>query len=149
MISKEAVYGKCLQIARQKAELLQQNLAGLRDSAANETKSTAGDKHETALAMLQIEQANTGKQLEEAQELYRQLTKIDIQRPADSVITGSLVKTNHGYIFISVALGKIGIDEQTVFALSRYAPLGQKLFGLQVNGQGEVNGKKYIVEEIL
>jgi transcription elongation GreA/GreB family factor len=149
MISKETVYGKCLQIAHQKVELLQQHLAGLRDNASNETKSTAGDKHETALAMLQIEQANTGKQLEEAQELYRQLTKINIHWPADSVVTGSLVNTNNGYFFISVALGKIAIDEQIVFALSRNAPLGQRLFGLKVDGQVEVNGKKYVVEEIL
>jgi hypothetical protein len=44
--------------------MLQQVLADLKESGANETKSTAGDKHETALAMLQIEQANTRGQLQ-------------------------------------------------------------------------------------
>ncbi len=46
--------------------MLQQRLNDLKESGANETKSTAGDKHETALAMVQIEQANIRKQLEEA-----------------------------------------------------------------------------------
>lgn len=148
MISKEAVYKKCLETAKQKLELLQQTIVSLRESAANETKSTAGDKHETALAMLQIEQANAGKQLEEAQLLYNQLAKIDLHTPSGKVVTGSLVKTNQGYFFISVALGKLVMDKQIVFALSRNSPLGQMLFGLQVDEQAELNGRKYLVEEI-
>ena len=99
--------------------------------------------------MLQIEQANTGRQIDEAQALHLQLTKIDIHKSSDKVILGSLVKTNNGSFFISVALGKIEVDGQTFFALSRNAPLGQRLFGLQVNNEVEVNGKKYIILDIM
>jgi hypothetical protein len=42
---------------------VQKVLADLHHSASNETKSTAGDKHETALAMLQLEQENKRQQL--------------------------------------------------------------------------------------
>jgi hypothetical protein len=52
----------------------------LNDSAKNETKSTAGDKHETALAMLQIEQENTRNKLKEIKEQKLQLDRIDIKK---------------------------------------------------------------------
>jgi len=58
MTLKQKAHQHYLQMVNDKISLLRQDLAGLRESGANETKSTAGDKHETALAMLQIEQAN-------------------------------------------------------------------------------------------
>jgi hypothetical protein len=64
MTLKEQVYTRCLEVLVGKINLLKQTMNDLKESASNETKSTAGDKHETALAMLQIEQENTNKQLE-------------------------------------------------------------------------------------
>ena len=74
MTLKQKVYQHYLQFVNGKISLLQQVLADLKESGANETKSTVGDKHETALAMLQIEQANKLKQLAEviAQKILRQ-----------------------------------------------------------------------------
>ncbi len=59
MTLKQKIHGHTLEIINAKISLLQKVLADLKESGSNETKSTAGDKHETALAMLQIEQANT------------------------------------------------------------------------------------------
>jgi hypothetical protein len=64
MTLKQKIYNYYLQLINDKVHLLQQVLADLKESGSNETKSTAGDKHETALAMLQIEQANTRGQLQ-------------------------------------------------------------------------------------
>jgi hypothetical protein len=64
MTLKQKIYNYYLQVINDKVYMLQQVLADLKESGANETKSTAGDKHETALAMLQIEQANTRGQLQ-------------------------------------------------------------------------------------
>ena len=60
---KQRVYEQCRQRIDEKISLLSHMLEELKESSSNETKSTAGDKHETALAMLQIEQENTGRQL--------------------------------------------------------------------------------------
>ena len=65
MTLKQKVYNHYLQAVNDKIKELQQVLTELKESASNETKSTAGDKHETALAMLQIEQANVQGQLQE------------------------------------------------------------------------------------
>ena len=74
---KQKIYNHYLQIIHDKVSMLQKVLDDLKESGANETKSTAGDKHETALAMLQIEQANTRTQLQEVLNQQAALEKIN------------------------------------------------------------------------
>ncbi len=128
--------------------MLQKVLDDLKESGANETKSTAGDKHETALAMLQIEQANKRAQLQEILNQHAALEKINPAISAPIVVNGSLVKTNRGYLFISIALGKAIIDKNPVIALSPGSPLGQKLMGLKAGDIALINETEYRIEEI-
>lgn len=148
MTRKENVYRYFLEILNNKVNMLQQVLADLKESGSNETKSTAGDKHETALAMLQIEQANTRGQLQEVLTQKAVLEKINPAISASMIVNGSLVKTNRGYLFMSVALGKAVIENITVIALSPQSPLGQKLMGLKISEVAGINNIEYVVESI-
>jgi len=145
---KQKIYDHYLQKINDRITELQQVLADLKESGSNETKSTAGDKHETALAMLQIEQANTRSQLQEVSDQKVKLEKIDPALSAIVIVHGSLVKTNRGYLFISIAAGKITIDHSTVIALSPQSPLGQKLMGLKAGEKAAINNTVYIIEHI-
>ena len=111
---------------------------GLGESAANDTKSSAGDKHETGRAMIHIEQETIRKQLNEALEQKSILEKTE----------GRLIKTSRGYVFLAVPIGKIVSEENTVMAISPGSPLGIKLAGLKVNESAEVNGVKYFVQGV-
>jgi transcription elongation GreA/GreB family factor len=146
---KKIIHAYYLEAAITKINTLQQTLADLKESGTNETKSTAGDKHETALAMLQIEQANKRAQLQEALEQNAVLEKINNVTNTTKIVQGSLVKTNKGYFYMSAALGRTLVDEIVVIAISPQSPLGAKLMGLCVNNTAEVNGNVYLVEEIL
>ena len=128
--------------------MLQQTLADLKESGSNETKSTAGDKHETALAMLQIEQANNRGQLQEVLEQRLALINIKPDIITKKVLLGSYVKTNKGNFYISVALGKLIIDGETVMAISPQSPLGAKLMGCCVHYTVTINTHTYLVESI-
>ena len=128
--------------------MLQQVLADLKESGANETKSTAGDKHETALAMLQIEQANTRGQLKEVLEQKAALEKINPALSAAIVVNGSLIKTSRGWLYLSTALGKARVGDITVIALSPQSLLGKKLLGLTVSDVAEINNNFYVIESI-
>jgi transcription elongation GreA/GreB family factor len=143
MLLKEKIYQACTQMMQEKISHLQQILKELHYSAANETKSTAGDKHETALAMLQIEQENKRKQLKELQMQQVVLDKIDPNHISVEILNGALVKTDKGYFFISVALGKVEVGALGVYALSATSPLGAKMRGKQAGNSVEVNGTKY------
>lgn len=148
MTFKQKVYEHYLSLLNEKINVLQIVLNELYDSAKNETKSTAGDKHETALAMLQIEQENTHKKLQEAIEQKQQLQTIDLSVQSAIIIKGSLVQTNHAYFFISIALGKINLDNKTIFAISPQSPLGSKLIGSTLNESLAMNDTTYFIENI-
>lgn len=148
MTLKEKIYAHYLQLVNEKINRLQQVLADLKESGAGETKSTAGDKHETALAMIQIEQANMRSQLKEATSQKALLEKIDPSASAIQVANGSLVKTSKGYFFISLALGKAVVDGITVIAISPQSPLGSGLMRLIVKDTADINGSSFAIESI-
>lgn len=148
MTFKENAYKICIELLNKKINEQRQILNELKQSASNETKSTAGDKHETALAMLQIEQENTNKQLENLLLQKLQMLKINPAVKAVQISPGTLVKTNKEYLFLSIALGKIKVEGVRVVTLSPQSPLGSKLVGLNVNETVTVNGTNYFIESI-
>ena len=76
------------------------------------------------------------------------LEKIDPALSSSKIVNGSLVKTDKGYLFISIALGKATINDKPVTALSPQSPLGKKLLGLSVGDVAEINNNKYMIETI-
>lgn len=145
---KIKVYNRFLQMVLDKISMLQQELLDLKESSSNETKSTAGDKHETALAMLQLDQEKTSGQLKDALVQKALFEQIDPAISTPRITNGSLVKTNKGYLFLSVAIGKITVDGKTVIALSPGSPLGKALMDLRRDDIASINNNLYQIEDI-
>ncbi|RXK60382.1 hypothetical protein ESA94_07890 [Lacibacter luteus] len=143
MTLKEKIHQTCMELVQQKIDALQKNLHDLSDSAGNETKRTAGDKHETALAMLQIEQENNSRQLKEVLQQKAALEKLDPHLQTEMVVRGSLVETNKGFFYMSLGLGKLKVDEQLVFAVSPDAPLGKLMLMKKVGDAFQFNNTAY------
>src|SRR4051812_5212406 len=113
-----------LQILQRYKELLQDRIdvfqdmiSGLTDDAQNDAKGSAGDKHETALSMMHLEQEKLNHKLREILEQKNILDKIDSAAIHQKVALGSLVQANGMLLFMSAALPKITIGDKTVFAL--------------------------------
>ena len=145
---KQKVYEHYRELLEDKILSLQKVLDDLKESGANETKSTAGDKHETALAMVQIEQANKRAQMEQLLAQKAVLNKIDPSIQSIQVVNGSLVKTQQQYFFISVALGKAIVGEKNIVALSAQSPLGKILMGLKKGNTASFNQTHFLIQEI-
>ena len=109
----------------------------------NETKSAVGDKHETTRVMMQLEQEKLQKQMGELHNQKNSLEKLPVTQTNTKIINGSLVETNLGWIYISVGLGKISVDGETVITISSNSPLGMKLVGLNVNETVNMNNLIY------
>lgn len=123
-------------------------MATATESANNETKSSAGDKHETARAMMQLEQEKLSYQLKDLQDQKLELEKIDISKPSAQIAKGTLIQSDKGFLFLSIGLGKINVDDKTVFAISPQSPLGVKLLGKKENDIVDMNGVKYTIEKL-
>lgn len=142
------ILAQCQVILSNKEDLLLKQLAELSESLLSEQKSTAGDKHETGRAMLQLEQEQLRKQLSEIQTLIKDFNSIDYLTSTKKVITGCFVKTNHGYFILSVGIGKVKNKGTEVFVISPQSPIGKCLMNKSVKDSFDFNGKKYVIEEI-
>jgi transcription elongation GreA/GreB family factor len=118
-------------------------ISGLTIDAQNDAKGSAGDKHETALSMMHIEQEKLNYKLKEVLEQKKILNTIDETITHKVIALGSLVTVNEMMLFISTALPKINLNDKTIFAVSPQSPLGSKLMGKEVGFEFELQGKNY------
>jgi transcription elongation GreA/GreB family factor len=148
MTFKQKIHTHYLQLVQDRIDVFKDMIVALTEDSKNDAKGSAGDKHETALSMMHIEQEKLNRKLREVLDQKTVLDKIDPAAIANTIIVGSLVKANGIYLYLSVALPKINIEEINIIALSPQSPLGNKLMGNQEGFTFEINGTKYLVEEI-
>ena len=145
---KQKIHQQYLQLVQDKIDVFQDMISSLTEDSKNDAKGSAGDKHETALSMMHIEQEKLTNKLKESIQQKSILDKIDTSQMHNKVAVGSLVKTNNLTVYISVALPKITFDAQNIFAISPQSPLGIQLMGKQIGFQFDMNGTKYLIEKI-
>jgi transcription elongation GreA/GreB family factor len=119
------------------------------DAANSETKSSAGDKHETARAMMQLEQEKLSKQIADLAEQKTEFDKIDFTKSSSQIIQGSLIETNKSYFLIATSIGKIEVQGKTVFVISNKSPLAIALYSKKQNDIVTFNGVEYSIKSIL
>ena len=148
MTFKQKTHQHYLVLVQDRIDVFKDMIVALTEDSKNDAKGSAGDKHETALSMMHIEQEKLNTKLKEVLTQKAVLDKIDSLFVAETIILGSLVKANGIYLYLSLALPKINIDGINVIALSPQSPLGNKLMGNNVGFTFEINGTKYAIEEI-
>ena len=124
------------------------NYENTRESRNADTKSSAGDKYETGREMIQIEMNKLQALLSQYQSQLNLMASLD-SKPHELVKNGSLVKTNQGYFFIGLGLGKMQIETIEFFSISMDSPLGLQLKSKVKNDFYELAGKKYQVLDIV
>lgn len=148
MTFKQKIHQHYQQLVQDRIDVFKDMIVALTEDSKNDAKGSAGDKHETALSMMHIEQEKLNHKLKEVLAQKTILDKIDSTTIAKTIIVGSLVKANGIYFYLSAALPKIAVDGINVIALSPQSPLGNKLMGNEVGFQFEINGTRYLIENI-
>lgn len=129
MTIKEQLYNHCLKFVNVRFQTIQANINEIQESLSSETKSSAGDKHETGRAMLQLEREKAGYQLAEIQKIMETLSKIDNEKSLTSIGLGSIVYTSLANYFISISAGELKVGSESFYAISPSTPIGQLLLG--------------------
>ena len=148
MLSKQEVLTSAIDLVSEKLNGIQKEFDALREALLSETKSTAGDKHETGRAMAQLEQEKLSAQLAETRKSLDRLKQINAESKMDQIGFGSLVKTSRGYFLVSVGIGAIPVGDNSVFCITAGSPIGQKLLGKSSGDSIELNGEIEIVSVI-
>ena len=145
---KEELYNQCKKFVEDRLETIQKTISSNQKALQSETKSSAGDKHETGRAMLQLEMEKAGQQLQSIQKMQETLSKIKLDNSTKKAHLGSLVKTNQASYFLSISAGKLEVENKIYFAVSISSPIGKALLGKQENEEALFNGKKFIIQII-
>ena len=148
MTFKQQIHHYYLRLVQDKIDIFRDMISALTEDSKNDAKGSAGDKHETALSMMHIEQEKLNRKLTEILEQKAVLDKIDSSIRPVKISLGSLVTANGMLLYISTALPKITIQHQAIIAVSPKSPLGAKLLGNVPGFEFEINGTRYLVEEI-
>lgn len=148
MTYKQKIKSHYQNLISEKINELRFMISDLAEDAQNDAKGSAGDKHETALSMMHLEQEILNQKIKENLEQLAFLESIDSSKQNTIVALGSIVVTNKFTFYISSALPKITIDNQEIIALSLQSPLGIAMKGKTTNDSFSFNGINYIIQEI-
>ena len=124
-------------------------MASLKESLGAESKSSAGDKHETGRAMIHLEQErvqDTVGRLEHMRGILMQRAAQDkvIQR----VSSGALVETTGPWVLVGVPLGKVQLPDALVLCVGAEAPLAQQWHGAQPGDQVALGPQQLTIQAI-
>lgn len=145
---KELLFQNCLELLAQRETTLKAEISQLREGIANDSKSSMGDKYETSREMSQQEINRLEQQLMLISQQQFQLKSIALKGEMHQIALGSLVKTNIGHFFISIALGEIKIDKENIFVISPASPIGKLMIGKQKGDTFQMNQKQVEILQI-
>lgn len=115
-------------------------------SRNSDTKSSAGDKHETGRAMVQLEIEKLQRLLGQTKAIYASVDQIDPANSLDYVTAGALIGTESGTFLIGPGLGKVELEEGPVFCVSMNSPVGQAMSGLEAGGEFQLQTKTVTID---
>ena len=148
MTLKQKIHQHYSQLVQDKIDAFRDRIEALTEDSKNDAKGSAGDKHETTLSMMHIEQEKLNHKLAEFLAQKAVLDKINPESTGSKIVLGSLVQANNMKLYIASALPKITVDGETIIAVSLQSPLGSALLGKEVGFNFEINTSAFLVESI-
>jgi len=119
-------------------------------SLNEETKSSAGDKHETTRAMIQIEREKNSKRIKEIENLKKQLIIIkSVQSDNSKVSPGSIILTSTNNYFISISSEIYSSDTSKFYCVSINTPIAKAYLGKMIGDIVTFNNIDSKIEKII
>ncbi|WP_299666984.1 3-oxoacyl-ACP synthase [uncultured Polaribacter sp.] len=149
---KEELFIQCEMFVNKRLQTVEEIIASNQKALQSETKSSAGDKHETGRAMLQLEMEKASQQLAGISQMKEVLAKIDFTNTGTSTVKnahlGSVIFTEKAHYFLSISAGQLTVAGKQYFAVSAASPIGKLLLGKQENEIFSFNGNSIKILKI-
>ena len=145
---KKRLLQTCKNIVEAKYDTILKIINSNQKSLEAETKSSAGDKHETGRAMMQLEMEKASKQFVSISSMQEVLQKIDINNKNEIGKLGSLIYTNLGSYFLAISIGQTIVNGMVYYIVSPFSPIGKILLGKKKGDNFLFNGKIITIKKI-
>lgn len=146
---KTAVYHHCESYLRQKAKGYLSQDQSLLESLDSEGKSSAGDKHETFRAMIQLEREKLAQQRERNDQDIKTLDALKNKTTTVHIAPGALVNTSLASYFLAVPADAFSHNDKKIYCISPQSPIGQLLLGKKAGESFSFRGNSIKVLEVL
>ncbi len=146
---KKNLYAHCKNLIQEKLIFLEKQKEELQLALTSESKSSAGDKHETGRAMIQIEREKLGRQIAITEKNYNKLFALSNPVNTSLVSLGSLVITDKANYYILISVESYFINSKIYYCISSQSPIGKLLLGKKVKDQINFNQNISTILEIL
>ena len=146
---KQDLYNQCLEFVENRFQTIQNTIKEIQESLLSETKSSAGDKHETGRAMLQLEREKAGNQLAEIQKIKESISKIDLKISSKKIGLGSLVYTSKANYFIAISAGELKWENILFYAISPSTPIAKVLLSKAVGDRIQFRSQHFEITEVI
>ena len=146
---KKNLYAHCKNLIQEKLIFLGKQKEELQLALTSESKSSAGDKHETGRAMIQIEREKLGRQIAITEKNYNKLFALSNPVNTSLVSLGSLVITDKANYYILISVESYFINSKIYYCISSQSPIGKLLLGKKVKDQINFNQNISTILEIL
>jgi len=145
---KEKLYNACVAFVEKRFLKIESTIADIQTSLLSETKSSAGDKHETGRAMLQIEREKAGQQLAEIGKVKEALSKVETTKTHNTIAIGSVVYTSKSNYYIAISAGELKFNNEKFYAISPSTPIGQLLMGKAEGERISFREQNFAIEKV-
>ena len=127
----------------------ERHLSSLQDALASESKSTAGDKHETGRAMIHQEMRQVNGTLQRSRLALQELTRMQSSsEPPLRVASGVLVETNGPWVLVGLPFGKMNVEETLVLGVSSEAPLAKSWSGAELGDEVRMGPSTFLIKAL-
>lgn len=148
---KSHLFALCHEFVKNRIANLNDAIALSQESANQESKSTAGDKHDTSRAMMQLEVERLSSQLATAEKMLQELNHAEHFQAEQNSIAGKIIHTENANYFVAIAAGKVSVADNDYFVVSADSPIIAAIKKRRKTEKGiffELNGKQIRLLEI-
>ena len=146
--TKQKLHAYCLQFLSDRLSAIDKIMEECQRAANSETKTTAGDKHETNRAMMQLDRENHAVQRVAALQGLAKLRTIDLNKEYEEAEFGAVIRSDNGNFFLAISAGKTHIDGELFYIISVDSPIGQSLLGAEPEDIIFFRTREYDIEDV-
>lgn len=137
---KKKLFEHCFKHLNSSLSLFEKRKAEILIALESERKSSAGDKHETGRAMIQLEREKLGEQIKEAEKNLSLLLPLENTVSYEKASLGSVVKTDRFNYYIAVSAPEVSLGGVHYYCISAQSPIGKLILGKKVGDAISFNG---------
>jgi len=143
---KKKLYDRCLEILEERAETARKQMNEVQEDA-NEAEQEH-DVFDGSRSELLRKRDIYAEQLQKAVDEIQILKKVSFDDITEQVEFGAVVITNKQKMFIALGLGKVTLNDDIYYVISKDVPIYKAMEGLKKGDEFEFNNMKFTIKDL-